>query len=235
MTHVFDTGLHVPQRTVIEEGATDLLSGLLRSNGGYLYNVEPFGGVVRTYTDDEGIASLMDQVKVTPSIALQTGTCTYDTTNLGGGAIGSGGMQSAGELELLVYIATQHQRGRSRGRHRADGVALADDRADPGIHVIMEHVRELLIGQRCNASTAIKQIRPVREEELASRDAILIWLMTFRIKLMVMTPLKGGGAEFRTAGQLLESIGWRTTTEPTEVNRPAAANFSTSVDADTVL
>jgi hypothetical protein len=223
VTHVFDTGAAKPQRTLLQQGAVAILAPLKRPVG-YLQDVIPFGACVRSYTDAVGTEMLVKAFNRTPAIAIATGTrAGYDR------AIGS--RMTYSTCELLVYIATQHSRDPQRGRQEIDNVAQVIPQADPGLHVMMEHAAELLIGAFPATSTTIKQIWPEREEELATTPEITIWLQTYGCKLQSAA----GGKEWRTAAQLLESIGWRTTTNPSEPNRPAPAETSTTIDVDTDL
>jgi len=224
MAHIFDTLAPKPARTLIQQGVVSLLSPLLRSNGGYLRTVAPFGAVVRSYTDDVGVSMLQDVLKVTPGIAVATGTRSFQSG-------GIGGRSALGPCELLLYFATSHARNQQLGRQESDAVALANDQADPGLHVIMEHAMELVLGQYpSNVTMTVKQIRIETEQELATLEHMTIWMQTYSV-----TTLSGSGSrEFRNVPQLLESIGWRITTEAdTEAFPPATPVSPTSIDADT--
>lgn len=219
MAHAFDTGLPTAQRTLIRNGAVTLLSGLLASNGGYLAAVVPWGGVLRSHQDEIGIELLRQKLLGrTPSIAIALGDYVPDSK-------GMGGFNFAGELELLVYFATNHQRDLESGRLAIDAAGLAADTADPGLDVIMEHAQELLVGQRCGASSTIKQVRPEREEELRTEPDLTIWVQRYS----VITTRKV--AEFRTVEQLL--AGFRTrvrTTDPAQADPvPPTAEAQTDI------
>jgi hypothetical protein len=219
MAHAFDTALASPQRTIILNGAITLLSGLKIANGGYLANVVPFGAVVRSYTDEDGVNMLYEAlVGQTPAIAVALGTRSTKPA-------GAGGFNWLGEIELFLYFASNNMRDLATGRMLIDPVGTASDTADPGLHVIMEHAEELVIGQRLGASNTIKQIRPDREEELATRDDLTLWLQTYQIT--TTRSIK----EWRTVTQLLESIRWRTTQEDGEAELPNAATKETTIDA----
>jgi len=224
VSHIFDTGLMLPQRTILRRGAVALLSALKRSNGGYLADVIGFGGIVRSYTDDDGISQLMRQFGRTPCIGVQCATREYQTAALGG-------KQAMSELELLLYFATQHSRDLLSGRQESDvRVEFGDNSADPGLDVMMEHAVELMHGAYPTMLTGtVKQIQIRREQELATDEKMTIWLQTYRVVLQSYT----GGREWRTPEQLLESIGWRTTTDPAEVLPPDPQEAPTSVDVNT--
>lgn len=223
MSHRFDTGLPQPQRTALRRGTVALLSDLKRPRG-YLRDVLSFGGVVRTYTDEPDIQLLIKAMGATPSIAVQLATRDYENKNVNAS-------QAISEIQLLLYHASQHSRDLMVGRHEADTIALVDDHADPGLDIMMEHALELLHGQYASISTTVKSIRIKREEELATLPEITIWLQTYQVRLQSYT----GSKEFRTADELLTSIGWRVTSDPNEPGRPAPATSSTTVDADTDL
>lgn len=218
MAHVFDTALAAPQRTLVRNGVITLLSGLLVANGGYLASVVPFGAVVRSYTDGDGIAMLYKALSgQAPAIAVALGTRSSKPA-------GAGGFNWLCELELFLYFASNNMRDLADGRMGIDATGAASDAADPGLDVMMEHAEELVVGQRCGASDTIKQVRPDREEELSTGDELTIWLQTYNITLT--RTIK----EWRGVSQLLESIRWRTTQEDGETELPIAPTKETTID-----
>lgn len=175
MAHAFDTGLALPQRTLIRNGAVTLLSGLLRSNGGYLAAVIPWGGVVRGFLDETAIQLLWQELRGrNPAIAVSVGDSSYE-------AAGMGGFNFKASIELTLYHYSQHKRSETAGRIALDAVALADDTADPGLEIMMEHAKELLIGQRPALGPTVKQLVPRLEEELQTRDSHTIWAQRYAI------------------------------------------------------
>lgn len=232
MTHEFNSGLSVPQRTLVRRAAVQLLSGLKRANGGYLSDVKSFGGVVRSYTDEPDVEILQKAMGNTPSIGVALGVREFQTLAIGNnGSVNrlGGSGQALSEVQLLLYFANQHGRDGLTGRHEADSVALTDDSADPGLDVTMEHAIELMHGQYPSLTNGtVKQIRISREEELATLPTVTIWLQTYKVSMQTYA----GSREFRTAEQLIASLHWRVTTDPNEPNRPAPAVASSTVDAD---
>lgn len=179
MAHVYDTGLALPQRTLIVRGAVTLLAQLRRPpvGIGYLNAVISWGGVIRSYTDDIGIDLLWQDLQGrNPAIAIALGDKRSKPA-------GMGGFNFQGHLDLLVYHLSRHQRGLEAGRQEIDAAGLADDHADPGLHVQMEHTEELLIGQRCGASSTIKQIVPVSEEEIRTEGGLTLWVQHYAISV----------------------------------------------------
>jgi hypothetical protein len=222
MAHQFDTGLGTPQRTLVRRGAVATLSPLKRSNGGYLSDVRPFGGIVRTYTDDDGIEFLMKAFTRTPCIGVQLGTQEFETLAIGG-------RQALSDCELMLYVATQHGRDELLGRQESDVTAGVDPSADPGLDVMLEHCIELMHGTYPTLLTGtVKQIQIKRQQELVTSPEITIWLQTYRVKLQSYARAR----EWRTAPQLLADLANRVTTETTEVGRPNPATEPTTIDFD---
>jgi hypothetical protein len=218
VAHAFDSQQSAPQRTRMQHAAISLLSGLKRSAGGYLMNVIPFAFQLRPNTDKDDVAQFVSAISKAPSIAVAIGDRTSEIKTIGG-------FMEWGEVELLVYFSSNHARDQQIGRQEIDAAGLASDTADPGLHVALEHARELLLGQYCAAAgTDIKQIRPHREEEIVTLQPISIWLQTYRVSVMFQI------SEFRTVTQLLESIRFRAAQNPNEAHLPAAATDVRTID-----
>lgn len=219
MSHAFDTGASKPQRTLILEGVLALLAGL-KKPAGYLNAVIGWPRPVRSYTDVDGIVQLMDALSGrAPSIAVHVGDASW-----GKGAVG--GFTWEKEIELLLYFASTHKRDHLTGRIVTDAIGLADDNADPGLNVMMEHAFELVLGRRPGGIVvpSIKQVRPQREEELVTDGQITIWLQTYRVIAMSQI------SEWRSVTQLLDSIRFRAAIDEDEVHLPTAATDSATID-----
>lgn len=228
MAHTFDTALAQDQRSLIQAAVVALLAPLKRSAGGYLLDVKPIGIVVRTYSDDPGVAQFFASMSRAPAIAVATGTRPFTSG-------GVGGKQAIGELEVLVYFASHHSRD-MQSRMAQDVVAQASNTADPGLGTMMEHALELLHGRypvpEADGKMTIHQLQIRREEELATIENVTLWMQTYSVQ----TFHRGrGNQQFRTPQQLLESIGWRVSTNPDEAVPPDAATDSTSLDHDNDL
>jgi hypothetical protein len=220
MSHSFDSGLAVPQRTLIRRAAVSLLSLLKRPNG-YLKNVRGIGGIVRSYTDEPDIENLLKECGPSPSIGVQLATRRFETL-----AIGC--KQAKGPITLLLYFVSQHSR-ETIYRHEADSEATADDHKDPGLDIMMEHAVELMHGQYPSATNfTVKQIQIQQEEELVTNPEICIWMQTYELTTQSYT----GSKEFRTAEQLINSIHWRTTTDPAEPLPPDPPVAPTTIDVN---
>lgn len=220
--HEFDTGLAKPQRTLIQQRAVQLLTGLMRP-AGYLGAVIPFGSVVRSYTDEDGVRQLVDAMSMrTPSIAVATGDRAFSVN-------GTTKFQYRSDIDLLVYFASDNARNAQIGRMEVDPIATTDLHQDPGLHIMMEHALELLVGQRALGSQTLKQFQPVSEQELCTTSQVTIWLQVY--KVLTMTTI----SEFRTATELLTSIGYRAAVNPNEAHRPLPATDGTSIDIDISL
>ncbi len=219
MAHEFDSGLAQPQRTRIQQGALALLSGLRKSEGGYLLALEPFGAVITSKEDDVGALQLVAVLTRMPAIAVALGDRTSEVR-------GMGGYSETGEIDLLIYFASSNARNIQIGRQQIDGPGQANDSADPGLHVMLDHAKELILGQKIGVGSDIKQARPWREEPIYSSSAMTVWLQTY--KVTVDTRI----SEFRTVTQLLESIRFRAAQNPNEVLLPAAATDSVTIDVN---
>lgn len=177
MPHTFDTGLAKPLRTLIVQGAVTVLANLKKTNGLYLHAVEEFGGVIRSYADEEGIAELEHLLQGrAPAVAISLADRT-------GGAAGVGGHKHLDEIELLVYFYTRHPRGLEAGRQVTDAIGAAANTADPGLHVIFEHVEELLVGSRLGNTPQIKQLRFTREVEVRTRNGFTLWCQHYAVSV----------------------------------------------------
>lgn len=226
MAHVFDTGLAAPQRTLIQDGVVRLLAGLERPTG-YLQAAVAHGGVVRSWMDGVGVDMLAETLGGrAPAIGVAVGDLASVPT-------GTTGFIFKEELELLLYFVSNHARSSTSGRTKADAVAAANVTKDPGLHVMMAHAKELVIGQRCGLSPtshpSIKQIRADREEELVTRPDLTIWLQTYKITTtLTIDPNRG-------LSVLLADIAVRLIEDPStgvdeEAKLPDAATKSTTID-----
>lgn len=207
MPHAFDTGLLRPQRTLIRQSVVDILAGLLRSNGGYLAKVIPYGGIVRGWSDELGIDTLRGALQGSaPSIAVVVGDRVAEPA-------GMGGFSYKAALELVLYHYANHPQSITTGRTSPTAAAIANTAKDPGLDVMLEHAEELLIGQyvggalssnpvgeKSRRAYSIKQIVPTREEELATDNTSTLWAQRFAIT--VDRQIKA----FRGVTQLLEEF-----------------------------
>jgi len=166
--------------------------------------VLPFAFTMETATSSDDVAQFVSALSRAPSIAVHTADREDVVT-------GIGGFSSKATIDLLIYFSSNNARNQQIGRMQIDTAGSADDRADPGLHVAMEHARELLVGQRAGApGDDIKQVLPWREQEVITAQPITIWMQTYRVT--VNTRLD----EFRTVDQLLTSLRMRLTTEHNE-------------------
>lgn len=223
MSHSFDTGLLSAQRTLIRDGVVSLLSGLLIANGGYLRAVIPWGGVIRGYTDVEGVDLLWAALNGrSPAIAVGLGDRSLQ-------AAGAGGFNFRGDLELVLYHHNNHPLSITDGRTKISTRALASDLRDPGLEIAMEHAEELVIGQRVGAAPVtnvvgettratptIKRIRPTREEELRTDNTLTLWACRFAVEVeRTINPHRG-------VTQLLTELRTKIRTSDDAMDPPAA-------------
>lgn len=221
MAHQFDTGQSEPQRTRLEKGVVSLLSGLKKANGGYLVEVLPFPFTMETAGDEDDVRQFVMAMSRAPSIAVHVGERVDEPG-------GIGGFSFRGEFDLHVYLSSNNMRDQQVGRMQIDSAGLANDQIDPGLHVIMEHVRELVIGRYATTPVGsdIKQARPFREHAIVTAQQITIWEQLYKVK--VNTQLD----EFRTVTQLLASLRSRITQNASDQPPPAAPLDTTSIDVN---
>lgn len=219
MAHKFATGASAPQRTRLQQGIVSLLSGLKKANGGYLVEVMPYSFTMETVGDPEDVAQFVNILSRAPSIAVHVGERTDES-----GAIN--GFSWKGEFDLHVYLSSNNMRNQQVGRMEIDSAGLANDQADPGLHIVMEHVRELVIGAYATTPLGgdIKQARPYRERAIITAPQITIWEQLYKVKVMTQYD------EFRTVAQLLTSLRMRATQNLADQPPPAAPLDKTSID-----
>lgn len=221
MAHQFDTGQPAPQRTRLEQGVVSLLSGLKKAAGGYLVEVMAFPFTMDTMGDEDDVRQFVVALSRAPSIAVHVGERVDEPG-------GIGGFSFRGEFDLHVYLSSNNMRSAQVGRMEIDSAGLADDQADPGLHIAMEHVRELVIGRYATVPIGadIKQARPFRERAIVTMQQITIWEQLYKVKVMTQID------EFRTVAQLLTSIHFRATRNPADHPPPAAPLDKTSIDTN---
>lgn len=219
MAHQFDTGQPAPQRTRLEQGVVSLLAGLKKDVGGYLVEVMAFPFTMETVGDEDDVRQFVIALSRAPSIAVHVGERVDEPG-------GIGGFSFRGELDLHVYLSSNNMRDSQVGRMQIDGAGLANDQADPGLHIAMEHVRELVIGRYATVPVGadIKQARPFRERAIITAQQITIWEQLYKVKVMTQID------EFRTVAQLLTSIRFRATRNLADHPPPAAPLDKTSID-----
>lgn len=184
----FDTGLEIPQRTLLRRGVVSALAPLTKAGGGYLVAVRPIAPVVLAARDEDGVAEMLaalDGGSPIIGVALSAGVFTPS---------GMGGLRDHYEeiVEVLVYILSDNAAG-ALFRVEQSGASLADHTLDPGIEVISEHAQERLIGlQVDDASKTIHQLVPLRVEELWHDAARCVWVQRYSVLLeRDLAPHKG--------------------------------------------
>ncbi len=183
MPRKFDTHLAAPARTIVRSHVIARLARLLKtdpSGYGFAQAIVPFGGVVRSYTDEIGIDELYTLLNGrAPAIAVSLGDKNYKPA-------GAGGYQFTSYVDVHVYFASTHSRS-MLARHAPDVTATLTNTNDPGIDTMMELVEDLLIGERSQVLGAvtpvIKSLVPKREEELATSHDLTLWVQTYEAEI----------------------------------------------------
>lgn len=185
MAHQFDTGMTLPQRTVLRRGVVALLAPLARP-AGYLQALIGWGRAIDGETDHVGLDELYRALNGrSPAVVVALADRQPTDRAIGGFA-------SKSMIELRVYFFSNHERDLLRGRLEIDAAGLASDVANPGLDVAMEHVEELLVGQRPGAVPSIKQLKFMSEEPIAAIPEATIWLQRYAVQVdRVINPNRG--------------------------------------------
>lgn len=194
MAHTFDTGLARTLRYTVRTFVLDTLDRLrYRATpvpSGYLKALIPHSTDVRGSNDEVGIDILFEALNGrAPAVAVVVGDKSYEPA----------GAQHRymATLDVKVYVQSHNSRS-MLARDEGGAEAQLSDLKDPGIEVIMEHIEELLIGAK-HSSDHIKDLRPQREEEIASTKELTLWMMTFQVKVTRSTDWKRDLTEYLTS------------------------------------
>lgn len=169
----FDTGRLLSQRQTIVQSIVVRLARLLRINGGHLHSILSFGGIVRSYGDEDGFDQLWSRVQGhTPSILVGLGDSQFQSA-------GGPGFRYNASNEVFLYFVNQH--GAGLPRVYQDAVSIITEGNDPGVWYSMERAFELLAGFDV-AGSDVKQLVPVRDEELATSPSFTLWRQTYSVQ-----------------------------------------------------
>lgn len=173
MAHQFDTGETRAQRSLIRAAVVAKLAPLLSSNGLYLRAIKPFAKVFASRSGEE----LMDDLGFAQEV-LQ-GQAPAILVALGDKSYKAGGTRSPqtsffAELDIRVYVLSEHNRAREAGRLSDDASSAVANSVDPGIDIMLEHVEQLLIGFTPDVNGA-QCLRPTSETEIVTLPGISIW------------------------------------------------------------
>ncbi len=201
MTWTFDTGRTTSQRAEVMTKVIAALQSLraytdlgVAVDDGFAHAVLPFGGIVRSYTDEVGIDQLWTLFNgLAPSIAVGLGEKKFKTAGMNG----PDKPKHFGELEVMVYVLNRNNAGLIE---RMAGDALIG--TDVGIWYALERIEEKLIGLECSLATLapggetpstttytvkpakdVKRLVPRLEEELATDNNLTIWKQTYTVEV----------------------------------------------------
>ncbi len=166
-------GVHsLPPRQSIQNSMIQLLARLDGPQGGYLACIEGTATVLRGGGDEQGLSWLADQVAGrTPCVLIGAGDQDYHPA----GDVN----QAAGTIQIPVYVIVNSMRSRL-ARLDGDANSAASHTADPGVFVILEHVRQLLHGQKPGSvGYSVKELRVTGDRQLWSDDSLEVWEQTY--------------------------------------------------------
>jgi hypothetical protein len=178
MAHSFDTDLTVPQRTKLRDAVVTRLGGLLRTNGLYLDEVKPFGRPLRGTLGEDELADLARVlVPGRSTILVAVGAAKFKP-------LGVNGVKDRylADVDLMLYFSSNNARSLI-DRIVQDPGSVRSNKKDPGVEVMMEHARELMLGyQLTDASDTIYRIVPVDEDEIDTGDDYVFWMQNYIVQ-----------------------------------------------------
>jgi hypothetical protein len=183
----FDTGLPLPQRSMIRQTIVDHLGTtptgtgrpLLRSAGGYVNKI----GTLPMPLDDGSKEDMAGELWVAlqgvapPALCIALGGEDFEP-------FGIGGRNWTSELEVAIYAVSTNLRALVGGRLSPDALAAVDPTSDPGIETMLEHVRQLLCGEDFSLPT-VHALRPKSVRPKATGADVTIWEHRFVLGLDV--------------------------------------------------
>ncbi len=201
MTWTFDTGRTTTQRAEVMAGVIAALQSLraftdagAAVTDGFVQAVMPFGGVVRSYTDDMGIDQLWTLLQgYAPAIAVGLGEKRLRPIGMNGPS----NPKQVGDLEVIVYVLNRNN-ATLLARLAGDGSTATD----VGMWHCLERIEEKLIGLEITTATLapggetpsnltytvkpgkdVKKLVLQLEEELATTNELTLWRQLYTIEV----------------------------------------------------
>lgn len=201
MTWTFDTGRTGSQRAEVMTKVIAALQSLrafddasVAVEDGFLQAVLPFGGVVRSYTDEQGIDLLWERMQgCAPAVAVGLGEKRYRPAGINGPAE----PRQFGELEVIVYVLNRNNAS-MLARLEGDGATATD----VGMWHCLERIEEKLVGLEITSAVLapggetpssrtytvkpgkdVKRLIPRLEEELATTHDLTLWRQLYSVEV----------------------------------------------------
>jgi hypothetical protein len=181
MAHVFDTGLAKPMRTLIRDALVAQLAPLLKSAtpAKYLRAITTIARPYRGQGDEEGLGMIANALLGrAPAVAIALGRLPTERA-------GSLPTEMKGDLDVVLYVVSEHGRDLEEGRLYGDAIATGDDTADPGIWTMLEHVRERVAGQSLGIAGVDEPIHDLEDEALTAANAT-VWEQRYTIGVSIV-------------------------------------------------
>ncbi len=178
--HTYDTGLAKPQRTLVCEKLVEKLAPLKKTAVPAMYiadlGIKVLPRMLRGEGDEKGFSMLANAFNgQAPAIAIAVG-------RLQGEGSGTDSTEAQGDLDLALYVASTNQRGLVEGRLLGDIVASMSNAQDPGIFTMLEHARQLVMGQSLGlAGVGVLRFRD--EDEVGTFDDYTVWEQRYTVEL----------------------------------------------------
>lgn len=212
MAHAYDTGLSIPQRTAIRNALIARLSPLLKRQtppapAKYLRAITTVARPLRGRGDDTGLQLIANALLgQAPAIAIALGKLPAEQA-------GTAPTEYLGELEVALYVVSEHNRDTEEGRLYGDAIAAADDTADPGIWTMLEHARERVAGAHLGIPSVEEPLFLDEDEVLTAANAS-VWEQRYSLRLTIAID------PARDVTELVTSIESRTTPDGVNPDGP---------------
>jgi hypothetical protein len=172
----FDTGLAIPMRTAVRNALVQALASLRIASGGYVAAISTIPRPIRgtVHDDIEGASDLAIALQgQAPAIVIALGPAKPH-------AVSMDGIDEQSVIDFSIYVCSKNQRNTVEGRLYGDSISAADDKADPGVFAMLEHVRERIHAQRLPIANTSDPRWHAEDEVMTATDAT-VWGMDFTI------------------------------------------------------
>lgn len=172
VSHAFDSGLALPVRSLIRTSVAGLLLPKLKP-ASYLAAILPFPRVIADRHDEDGIDHAMAELGGrAPALLVAIGDARFTRTS-------TTIHRYQGEHDVQIVALSNSGRG-LLARLELDVVAQADDTADPGIDVMLNHVGDLVAGRNLEID-GVHAPTMIGITHLETHKALTLWAINFTV------------------------------------------------------
>jgi hypothetical protein len=164
------------ERKVVEDGVILRLTGLLRSNGGWLKLLKPYNGEIDEESQDDVMSIVQGN---NPAILVSTSTGRYDEQS-----ITARGISHVLTVDILCVSSTMSGPAERTRGYVDTGPDAVVDAGDPGIYFMLASVRAALMGRWLGIEAA-GTLRPVSELMLYTTANHTAWRAIYRVPVRI--------------------------------------------------